>query len=282
MFEEGQLYSPVTTDTSGDAVVHLSEDHPGATDQVYRERRNRIATLASAWQPGEPLPAADYTAEEQEVWRVVCGELHALHERLACAEYLDGKAKLGLPEDHIPQLTEVNERLTPLTGFRYVPAAGLVPLLQFYGSLADGVFHSTQYVRHHSVPLYTPEPDVIHELIGHVNGLASPRIARLCEAAGRASLAATTDEALDRFSRVFWYTIEFGVVREHDRWRTYGAGLLSSFGEIQAFDTVDIRPFDIEAMIETHYDITRFQDVLFAADSFDDAERAVLAYFESA
>src|SRR4029450_7739341 len=110
---------------------------------VYRARRNRIATLASAWQPGDPLPVADYTADEHEVWRVVCGELHALHERLACAEYLEGKAKLGLPEDHIPQLSEVNERLTPLTGFRYVPAAGLVPLLQFYGSLADGVFHST-------------------------------------------------------------------------------------------------------------------------------------------
>ena len=86
--------------------------------------------------------------------------------------YLEGKQRLQLPEARIPQLVEVNEMLRPLTGFQYVPAAGLMPLLEFCGSLADGIFHSTQYIRHHSVPLYTPEPDVIHEVVGHGNCLA--------------------------------------------------------------------------------------------------------------
>jgi phenylalanine-4-hydroxylase len=281
MFEEGQLYSPVTTDTSGDAVVHLSEDHPGATDQVYRERRNKIATLAGAWQPGDPLPTADYTAAEHEVWRAVCGELHVLHERLACAEYLEGKVALGLPEDHIPQLAEVNGYLTPLTGFRYVPAAGLVPLLQFYGSLADGVFHSTQYVRHHSVPLYTPEPDVLHEVVGHGNCLAHPRFAALYRVAGEAARRVESTAALEFVSRVFWFSLEFGVLREGDEVRTYGAGLLSSFGEIQQIERAVLEPLDIPRMGVQDYDITHYQPLLFCGDSFTQVEDIVGEFFDT-
>jgi phenylalanine-4-hydroxylase len=282
MFEEAQLYSPVTTDTSGDAVVHLSHDHPGATDPVYRERRNRIATLAMAWQEGRPLPRADYTAEEHEVWRTVCGELHVLHERLACAEYLAGKAKLGLPEDHIPQLDEVNERLTPLTGFRYVPAAGLVPLLQFYGSLGDGIFHSTQYVRHASVPLYTPEPDVLHEVVGHGNCLAHPRFAALYRAAGDAARRVESEAALEFVSRVFWFSLEFGVLREDGEVRTYGAGLLSSFGEIQQIERATLRPLDVARMGVQDYDITHYQPLLFCGESFGEVEDVVGTFFDTA
>ena len=282
MFEEAQLYSPVTTDTSGDAVVHLSDDHPGATDPVYRERRNRIATLAMAWQEGRPLPRADYTAEEHDVWRVVCGELHVLHERLACTEYLVGKAALGLPEDHIPQLDEVNELLTPLTGFRYVPAAGLVPLLQFYGSLGDGIFHSTQYVRHASVPLYTPEPDVLHEVVGHGNCLAHPRFAALYRAAGDAARRVESEAALEFVSRVFWFSLEFGVLREGGDVRTYGAGLLSSFGEIQQLERAQLRPLDVARMGVQEYDITHYQPLLFCGESFGEVEDEVGTFFERA
>ena len=139
MFEEAQLYAPVTRSGEGDVTVHLGADHPGAVDPEYRARRNALAALAMEWQPGTPPPVAPYTDVEHEVWRIVCGELHGLHERFACATYLEGKQRLQLPEDRIPQLTEVNELLGPLTGFRYVPAAGLVPLLEFYGALADGV-----------------------------------------------------------------------------------------------------------------------------------------------
>jgi phenylalanine-4-hydroxylase len=282
MFEEAQLYSPVTTDTKGDAVVHLSHDHPGATDPVYRERRNRIATFASAWRDGDPLPQVEYTAEEHEVWRVVCAELHALHERLACEQYLDGKAALKLPEDRIPQLDEVNEHLTPVTGFRYVPAAGLVPLLQFYGRLADGVFHSTQYVRHHSVPLYTPEPDVLHEVVGHGNCLSHPRVAALYRAAGEAARRVESEAALEFVSRVFWFSLEFGVLRERGEVRTYGAGLLSSFGEIQQIERATLRPLDVARMGVQDYDITHYQPLLFCGESFDQVEDVVGAFFATA
>ena len=186
MFEEAQLYAPVTR-SGDDVTVHLGDDHPGAVDPEYRARRNALAALAMDWQPGTPPPIATYTEDEQEVWRIVCAELHNLHQRLACSAYLEGKQRLQLPEDKIPQLVEVNELLKPLTGFQYVPAAGLVPLLEFYGSLADGIFHSTQYIRHHSVPLYTPEPDVIHEVVGHGNCLAHDRFAALYRVAGQAA-----------------------------------------------------------------------------------------------
>jgi phenylalanine-4-hydroxylase len=179
MFEEAQLYSPVTEDEHGKIVVHLGQDHPGFNDPVYRERRNEIATAATRWSPGEPIPHIAYSDVENDIWRTVCRELRTKHEKYACHEYLEAKAALQLPEDRVPQLDEVTARLKPLTGFVYHPAAGLVPLREFYGSLADRVFHSTQYVRHPSEPLYTPEPDIIHEVIGHGNMLASPRFAEL-------------------------------------------------------------------------------------------------------
>ena len=113
-----------------------------------------------------------------------------------------------------PQLTEVSERLRRLTGWSYAPAPGLVPLPAFLGSLGDRVFHSTQYVRHFDEPLYTPEPDLIHEVVGHANTLAHPDFAVLNEQAGHAARRVETDEALQFLADVFWFSLEFGVVRE--------------------------------------------------------------------
>jgi phenylalanine-4-hydroxylase len=282
MFEEAQLYSPVTEQDDGTVVVHLGEDHPGLNDAQYRERRNEIATAAVRWSPGEPIPRIAYTEAENEVWRTVSRELRPRHELYACSEFLEAKARLGLREDRVPQLDEVTERLRPLTGFGYHPAAGLVPLRQFYGSLADRVFHSTQYVRHPSEPLYTPEPDIIHEVIGHGNLLASPRFAALKHVAGEAARRVTTDEALQVVADVFWFTLEFGVVWEDGELRAYGAGILSSYGEIEEFRTMEIRPLDFAEMATIEYDITRYQPVLYAADSLDHLFEAVGGFFATA
>jgi phenylalanine-4-hydroxylase len=159
--------------------------------------------------------------------------------------------------------------------------SGLVPTRAFYGALADRCFLSTQYVRHHSVPFYTPEPDVIHEVIGHCNALAHPAFADVYQLAGEASRRCETAEALEFFSRVFWFSLEFGVVWEAGELRTYGAGLLSSYAEIELFRRADIRPFDIAAMGSTAYDITTYQPVLFAARSFSHAVDALSAFFLS-
>jgi phenylalanine-4-hydroxylase len=280
VFEEAQLYAPVTRTDDGSVTVHLGEDHPGATDVDYRRRRNAIAELALDWQQGQPVPRVQYLPAEHEVWALVSAELHRLHEELACSEYLEGKERLGLPEDHIPQLAEVTDLLgRPISGFEYLPAAGLVPLRDFYGSLASGRFYSTQYMRHHSVPLYTPEPDVVHEVIGHANCLAHEGLAALYRAAGAAINRVATDEAVEFVSKVFWFSLEFGVLRERERVRTYGAGLLSSFGEIQQIERAILLPLDIARMGTQTYDITHYQPVLFCADSFAEVSDVVGAFF---
>jgi len=279
MFEEAQLYSPVTRSDEGEVTVHLGDDHPGVNDAAYRGRRNRIAAAALEWNPGEPIPQISYTEAEHEVWRTVCRELGPKHERYACRAFRDAIGALDLPRDRIPQLDEVTERLRPLTGFEYVPAAGIVPLDEFYGSLADRRFHSTQYVRHHAAPLYTPEPDLIHEVIGHAHLLADPELAEVNRLAGEAARRATTQEALQMVADIFWFTIEFGVVWEDGELRAYGAGILSSYGEIEEFRGMEIRPIDFHAMATIDYDITKYQPILFAADSPAHLVDAVGAFF---
>jgi phenylalanine-4-hydroxylase len=278
MFEEGQLYSPVTEGEDG-VVVHLGADHPGANDPEYRARRGEIAEAALRWRPGEPAPTIDYTEEEQNVWRTVCRELAPKYERYACRAYREAVAALDLPRDRIPQLEEVSALLEPLTGFRYHPAAGLVPLAEFYGSLADRIFHSTQYIRHPAAPLYTPEPDLIHEVIGHGNLLASPEFAELNLLAGQAARRCETEKGLKFLADVFWFTIEFGVLYEDGELRAYGAGILSSYGEIEEFRHMEIRPIDYLEMGTLDYDITKYQPVLYSAESMTHLVESLGAFF---
>jgi phenylalanine-4-hydroxylase len=282
MFEEAQLYSPVTTDENGEVTVHLVEGHPGLADPEYQQRRNAIAAAALAWKPGQPAPQIDYSETEHEVWSTVCEHLAPLHEKYACTPFQNAVSALDLPRDRVPQLDEVSAGLRPLTGFSYVPAPGIVPLDEFYGSLEDGVFHSTQYLRHHAAPLYTPEPDILHEVMGHGNLLADPQVAELNRLAGAAARRVTTPEALKAIADVFWFTIEFGVLWEDGELRAYGAGILSSYGEIEEFRSMEIRPLNFAAMATIDYDITHYQQVLFAAESFDQMVAEVGEFFAGA
>ncbi|MCA1612681.1 MAG: phenylalanine 4-monooxygenase [Acidobacteria bacterium] len=259
------------------SVVQLDPDHPGFRDEEYRARRNRIARIAREYEPGAPVPDAPYTPEEHGVWRAVWEALEPAHERHACAEYLSCVRRLELPRERIPQMREVNERVEALSGFRLEPVAGLVEPRVFLESLANGVFLCTQYIRHHSTPLYTPEPDVVHEIAGHAVTLASERLAELNRLVGRAVKRTTSHEALDRLSRVYWFTVEFGVVREDGEAKAYGTGLLSA-GELGAMRDVELRPLDLEAASRQEYDPTHFQPVLFCADSFEAMYHALRDY----
>lgn len=263
------------------ATHELPRDHPGFADDAYRRRRAAIARVGERYTPGSPIPDVAYTPDEDQLWALVSGELSRKHERYACREYLDACAALSLPRARVPQLREVTASLEAFSGWRLEPVPGLVPTRDFYAALARRRFCSTQYLRHASVPLYTPEPDVVHELIGHANMLASPRFAALYEAAGRASLRATSSEALESFSRVFWFTIEFGVVWERSELRTYGAGLLSSYGELDEFRNAEIREWDVPAMATTSYDITTYQPVLYAAPDMATVLRELITFFDA-
>jgi phenylalanine-4-hydroxylase len=262
-------------DTDRNSIVQLDPDHPGFRDADYRARRNRIARLALDYEPGTPLPDAPYTEEEHTLWLTVRNEVDAAHERHACAEYLEAKRRLDLPRERIPQLREVSARVEAISGFRLAPVAGLVAARVFLESLADGVFLCTQYIRHPSTPLYTPEPDVVHELLGHAVTLASPRLAELNRRFGEAVRRTKSDEDFARLARLYWFTVEFGVVREDETIKAYGTGLLSSAGELEAMRDVELRPLDLDAAARADYDPTRFQPVLFCADSFDAMCRAI-------
>ena len=277
----GSLYAPVVRDGQGDVEVVLGPDHPGFRDPAYRQRRNDLAALSVDWQPGDPVPRADYTVVEHEVWRVIARALEPLHHAHACRAFLEAKEELGLPTDRVPQLTEVSRRLHPVTGFDYHPVAGLAPLRDFYGSFADSVFHSTQYLRHPSQPLYTPEPDVVHEVVGHANQLACPELAAIYRLVGEAVARTESDDGLRLLSRIFWFSMEFGLVEEGGRPKAYGAGILSSCGETSTFLGADIRPLDVAEMAAVPYDITRFQPVLFAARSMTHLVDTLSAFYSA-
>lgn len=251
------------------AIVQLDPDHPGFRDQEYRARRNQIAQIALKYQPGDPIPDAPYTNEEHRVWRAIWQALRPAHQRHACAEYLSSLGRLSLAPDRIPQLREVNLKVQAISGFRLEPVAGLVQPRVFLENLADGVFLCTQYIRHHSTPLYTPEPDVVHEIVGHGVTLASARLAELNRLFGEAVRRTTSAEALEKLSRVYWFTIEFGVLREAGEVKAYGTGLLSSAGELEEMRDAELRPFDLDEAARCEYDPTHFQPVLFCADSFE-------------
>jgi phenylalanine-4-hydroxylase len=263
------------------AVLELPTDHPGFYDPDYIARRNHIAELSTSTTFGSRPRVVEYTSTENEVWSAVNTALSALHDDYAVAEYRRAATLLDLPGDKVPQLPDVSDRLTELSGWRLCAVPGLVSTAEFFSALADRCFPSSQYVRHASVPFYTPEPDVIHELIGHANSLASPRIATLYERAGQVAGTLTDPRLADLLGRVFWFTLEFGLALEDGVQRTYGAGLLSSFGEITHFRRADLRQFDTGAMGRfDDYEISTFQQVLFTATSFDDAEAQLLRFFD--
>lgn len=277
----GGGYSLVVSDEDGTVEVQLAADHPGFSDPHYRIRRNAIAALSLHYQPGDPIPNVTYTGEEHEVWRIVSEALSPKHELSACRAFLEAKESLALPTDHIPQLSDVTDLLRPLTGFGYQPVAGLAPLRDFYGSFALHNFFSTQYIRHPSVPQYTPEPDIIHEVVGHANQLADPRFATICFEVGRAVQRTNLKEALEFLSKVFWFTMEFGVVWENGNLKTYGAGILSSVGELDEFASVAIRPLDFKEAGTVEYDITHYQPVLYSLGSMEELYDRLFEFYST-
>ncbi|HEX6043085.1 MAG TPA: phenylalanine 4-monooxygenase [Pyrinomonadaceae bacterium] len=261
-------------------IVELDPDHPGFRDRDYRSRRNAIAQIATSYLTGDPIPPAPYTELEHGVWQTIWRALGPAHREHACAEYLQCLERLDFDTDRIPQLDEVSRKVEAISGFRLEPVAGLVEPRMFLESLANGVFLSTQYIRHHSTPLYTPEPDVAHEIIGHAVTLASPRLAQLNRLFGEAVKRTTDPDEMDRLARVYWFTIEFGVLREDGRIKAYGTGLLSSAGELAEMHKADLRPLDLEVAANHVYDPTHYQSILFCAESFDEMDQALREFLE--
>lgn len=251
-------------------LVSLDKDHPGFRDRAYRERRNAIARQALAWKYGEPIPDIDYTPDEHGVWRIALQNLAPLHARYAPDAFKTCWPLLQFAEDAVPPFSLVNQRVKARTGFQLAPVAGLVTPRVFMEELGRDIFLATQYVRHHSAPLYTPEPDVIHELVGHAALLADEKFAAVNRLFGEVAKD-VADVHVEALIRVYWYALEFGVTKSELGLQVVGAGLLSSFGELGRFEKrATLLPFDLDVIAQTPFDPTEYQGTLFVAESADD------------
>ncbi len=247
----------------------------------YVARRDELARLARG--AHEQPATITYQASEHTTWATVIAALHERWAEVAAPEILRAADRLDLPTGRVPQLHEVSGALVPRTGFEFRAVPGLVPVNEFFGALANGRFLSTQYIRHHDAPLYTPEPDIIHEVIGHGTCLAEPHLAMVHREAGTAMLRMETAEARQFIADVFWFSIEFGVVETNAGPRAHGAGLLSSVGELDWFrHHAQVRPVDIDAMGTLSYDISTYQPVLFACRSLAHLVDTVGEFFAAA
>ena len=208
----------------------LAPDHPGYGDAPYARRRAQIAAAARRHVAGTPPPGCAYTASETAVWGEVLTRLGRLSPGAACREYGDALPALAFRPGAIPQLAAVGAALADAgSGWAVRPVAGLLHPRDFLAGLAFRTFHATQYVRHASRPDYTPEPDVCHELIGHIPMLLDPHYAAMAHAIGVASLGAS-DKAVWALTRVYWHTVEFGVVMEEGAGQGGGGGRPAAVG----------------------------------------------------
>ncbi|MCC6575654.1 MAG: phenylalanine 4-monooxygenase [Planctomycetes bacterium] len=223
-----------------------------------------------------------YSAAEHRTWEIINGRLSALHTQFACRSYLRCREQIDLPLDRIPQLPELSRRLHARSGHIVLPIAGLIDARRFLTSLGRRVMLSTTYIRDGANPEYTPEPDIVHEVIGHVPMLLDKDLGDILELFGRAAEIAT-DAQMVLLERLYWFTVEFGLTAEGAAVKAWGAGLLSSFGELRhAFSGgAEKRVFDAAEAALTAYDHTVMQKTLFVVKSLKDASANVAQFLAS-
>ena len=270
---------PTFRDMPFEDIEELDLDHPGANDPEYRKRRDYIASLAKKFRETGVITDVDYNDEEQAIWRHVAERLEELHQRHASPFYLRAKRDLGISNDRIPQLSEMNRRLKELTNFRLAPIEGLVNTRAFLSWLSWRTMLSTQYIRHHSRPEYTPEPDIVHEAMGHIPMFTNPNFADYSQFIGHGARIAT-DKQIEELGRLYWFTVEFGLVEHEGDIKAYGAGLLSSYGELEhAFsDKVERRQFVLEEVINHEYTYSDMQPVLYVIPSYAELKEVTRQY----
>lgn len=270
------------------AGVDLRADHPGFSDAEYRKRRMEIAEIASSYKLGHgEVPRVTYSDRETATWKVVFEALKTMHEQHACSEFLSNMRELrhncSFGPTSIPQLADINVYLSSRTGFLFLPVSGMLKARTFLNSLAFRVFPCTQYLRHSSVPSYTPEPDLVHELLGHTPMFADKDFAAFSQEIGLASLGASEDD-IKALAACYLFSVEFGVIAEkaQDR-KIYGAGILSSAQEISNAmrEDVPILHFDPAKVAHLVCPLDTLQEFYCLSTDFGEMKERMRAYAKS-
>ncbi|MEQ1753146.1 MAG: phenylalanine 4-monooxygenase [Micropepsaceae bacterium] len=214
-----------------------------------------------------------YTPAEHATWKILYSRLDQILPRFACTEFVDGMHRLDIGREEIPEFTTLSRRLSALTGWSVVAVPGLVPDDIFFEHLANRRFPAGNFIRRADQLDYIEQPDVFHDVFGHVPMLAHPVFADYMEAYGKGGLRALNRfDALPNLARLYWYTVEFGLIRTPDGMKVYGAGIASSTAET-AYSVDDPSPnriaFNLERVMRTKYRIDDFQESYFVIDSFD-------------
>ena len=220
---------------------------------------------------------AAYSDEQHAVWAELVGRVLPELEKHAAREYLDGFEIIGLQADRLPNLSSISARLGPRTGWSSTPVSGFLPAPAFFEMLAARNFPTTTWLRNRESLEYTPEPDIFHDVFGHVPMHAHKVFADFLEHYGRVCASISDAAVLEKLGRLFWYTVEFGVIRQHGEIKVYGSGLISSHGECQ--HVVDgqcaIHNFSLDEVLNTPVKVDEFQKQLFAVESFDQIYEAM-------
>ncbi len=218
-----------------------------------------------------PQDWARYSPREHRVWDELFARQSAMLKGRASAPFLKGLDSLRLSRGGIPDFAELSERLRKLTGWQVVAVPGLVPDVVFFEHLANRRFVAGRFIRRPEQLDYLEEPDIFHDVFGHVPLLSDPVFADYMQAYGLGGLRALNFHALEKLARLYWYTVEFGLIREDSGLRLYGAGIVSSYSE-SVFALDDPSPnrlqFDLERVMRTRYRIDDYQQSYFVIDSF--------------
>jgi len=224
-----------------------------------------------------------YTDENHEVWATLASRRLESLDAQASDVFLDGLRLLGLDEHHVPNLKDVNAKLKPLTGWQSRAVPGYLPAKAFFACLSRREFPTTITIRPKELMSYLPEPDIFHDVFGHVPLHADPVFADFLKTYGMAALHCDDPYHVERLARLFWFTVEFGLIRERGEIKLYGSGLISSLGEsFHALESpaVDRRPFDLDRVCETHFEIDHYQPILYVLESFEQLRDAMNDYAE--
>jgi phenylalanine-4-hydroxylase len=220
---------------------------------------------------------AAYTDEQHSVWAELVGRVLPELERHAAHEYLEGFEIIGLRRDHLPNLAAISARLAPRTGWSSTPVSGFLPAPAFFEMLATRNFPTTTWLRSRDSLEYTPEPDIFHDVFGHVPMHSHKVFADFLEHYGRVCASISDAGVLEKLGRLFWYTVEFGVIRQHDEIKVYGSGLISSHGECANVigGHCAIHDFSLDEVLATRVKVDELHKLLFAVSSFDQIYEAM-------